>query len=164
MKKLTLKAKILLGLLVVLLAIQLVPSKVNNGEAKDPEFYNAYPTSNTVKQILRTSCADCHSNHTNYPWYASIQPVGLWIDHHVEEGKEHFNMDAWNTYSQKQKMHKLEELREEVNGGEMPLKSYLMIHSNAELTATQVREINLWIGGILPPESQGSENQATEKD
>ena len=44
-----------------------------------------------VAGILKTSCYDCHSNHTYYPWYARIQPVAIWLNDHIEEGKGELN-------------------------------------------------------------------------
>ena len=39
-------------------------------------------------------------------------------------------MSNWESYSLKKKDHKLEELLEEVEEGEMPLNSYTWIHGN----------------------------------
>ena len=41
---------------------------------------------------------------------------------------KHFNVSKWETYSDKKKDHKLEELIEEVEAGEMPLNSYTWVH------------------------------------
>ena len=71
-----------------------------------------------VVTILKQKCYDCHSNQTEYPWYAEVAPISIWIDGHVEEGKEHFNVSEWATYSLKKKDHKLEELIEEVEENE----------------------------------------------
>jgi hypothetical protein len=30
-----------------------------------------------VATIIKTSCCDCHSNQTNYPWYTNIAPPFL---------------------------------------------------------------------------------------
>ena len=83
-----------------------------------------------MRAILKTNCYDCHSNHTVYPWYAEIAPVSFWLADHVKDGKKHFNVSDWESYSAKRKDHKLEELFEEVERGEMPLDSYTWIHGN----------------------------------
>jgi hypothetical protein len=103
--------------------------------------------------MLKKSCADCHSQQTNYPWYSYVQPLGMWIDHHIEEGKEHFNMDDFGDYSLEDQNHLLEEMAEEVQQGEMPLKSYTLIHGNAKLTAAEKARFVTWANG----------NQKTEK-
>ncbi|MEZ4893253.1 MAG: heme-binding domain-containing protein [Saprospiraceae bacterium] len=50
-----------------------------------------YAVPNDVMAVLQPACMDCHSNNTRYPWYAEIQPVGLWLAGHVKGGKQHLN-------------------------------------------------------------------------
>jgi hypothetical protein len=94
---------------------------------------------------LKTSCYDCHSNKTAYPWYSNIQPVKWWLADHVNSGKRHLNFDEFNTYTTKKKLHKLDEITETINNGEMPLTSYTLIHSNAKLSSTDKSEIEKWV-------------------
>ncbi len=68
--------KIFWGVIALFVLIQFIPAEMNidprvtqDSVQRDPALYTMYPTSNTVKNILRNSCYDCHSNHTNYPWY-----------------------------------------------------------------------------------------------
>ena len=53
-----------------------------------------------------------------------ISPVSMWIQNHIDEGKKHLNF-SWDKYSLKEE-HKLEEFIEEIEEGEMPLKSKLI--------------------------------------
>ena len=62
----------------------------------------------------------------------------------MKEGKQHLNFSKWNEYSLKKKAHKMEELYEEVEEGEMPLKSYSWTHSEANLTAEQINAVVIW--------------------
>ena len=125
--------KVGIALLVVLVVLQFVrPDKNESGYESVAYFEKETKPSPEIQQILKTKCYDCHSNQTIYPWYAEVAPVSYWIDHHVEEGKEHFNVSAWEGYSVKKKDHKLEEFIEEVEEGEMPLSSYTWLHSNLE--------------------------------
>ena len=62
----------------------------------------------------------------------------------MKEGKQHLNFSKWNEYSLKKKAHKIEELYEEVEEGEMPLKSYSWTHSEANLTAEQINAVVIW--------------------
>ncbi len=149
--------KVILAGLGVFGLIQFIPRNHNNDpELEKHPLFTDYPTSHTVENIIRFACADCHSNHTEYPWYAKIQPVSMWIDHHVDEGKEHFNIDAWNTYSRKQQKHKIEECIEVIEEDEMPMKGYVKMHERANLTALQKKEITLWAKGLI--DSMGRRN------
>ncbi len=100
--------------------------------------------SDEVMVVLKSACFDCHSNSTNYPWYAEIAPVSYWIDEHIEHGKEELNFSNWAEYSVKRKDHKMEELIEEVKKKHMPLDSYTWIHSDANLTDAQITAVTSW--------------------
>lgn len=98
-----------------------------------------------VQGLLKTSCYDCHSNNTAYPWYSNIQPVKWWLADHVNSGKRHLNFDEFNTYTKEKKLKKLDEVAETVKEGEMPLSSYTIIHHNAKLSSTDKSEIEKWV-------------------
>jgi len=137
--------KILLGLLAVFLLIQLVRPARNNGQAATTnDITHTVPVPDTVLKLLQTSCYDCHSNHTNYPWYARISPVSIWLGNHVTEGKHELNFSEARTYTAKKLRHKLVEIEEQVEQEEMPLKSYVLIHGDARLTKAQAALIIAW--------------------
>jgi hypothetical protein len=97
-----------------------------------------------VQLILQTSCYDCHSNNTEYPWYAEIQPVDWWLNHHIEEGKSEINFNEFSGYSLRRQYKKLEEIITQVKDGEMPLSSYCLVHKNAVLNAAQKTALTTW--------------------
>ncbi|TXI80355.1 MAG: cytochrome C [Crocinitomicaceae bacterium] len=101
-----------------------------------------------VLGLLKTSCYDCHSNTTAYPWYNNIQPVKWWLADHVNSGKRHLNFDEFNSYSKEKKIKKLDEVAETIREGEMPLTSYTVVHQNAKLTDTQKSEIEQWVNEV----------------
>jgi hypothetical protein len=130
--------RILLLVVIVLVAIQFVPIDRSTPEVeKDHDFIVSTSAPVEVANILTTSCYDCHSYNTNYPWYANIAPVSWWLKNHINEGREHLNFSEWSTYSAKKADHKLEECMEEVEEGEMPLSSYTITHQDAKLTKEQ---------------------------
>lgn len=124
--------KVLLVLaLVALVAIQFIrPEKNSEGYKSVTTFESETKPSAEVAAILKESCYDCHSNQTQYPWYAEVAPFSLWLEEHIIDGKKHFNVSAWNDYSVKKKEHKLEEFVEMIEKDEMPLRSYTIIHGN----------------------------------
>lgn len=111
--------------------MQFIRPDKNEGGYDSVAFFEkeTQPTAQ-LKRILKENCYDCHSNQTEYPWYSEIAPVSYWIAHHVDEGKEHFNVSDWEQYNAKKKDHKLEEFVEEVEEGEMPLTSYTLMHGS----------------------------------
>ncbi|MDG4653596.1 MULTISPECIES: heme-binding domain-containing protein [Chryseobacterium] len=104
-----------------------------------------YQVSSHLQGLLKTSCYDCHSNNTAYPWYSNIQPVKWWLADHVNSGKRHLNFDEFNTYTKEKKLKKLDEIAETVKEGEMPLSSYTIIHHDAKLSSRDKSEIEKWV-------------------
>lgn len=141
--------KIAIALLVVLVAMQFYRPEKNTAEGEYIAAFKAETKpSAEVTQILETACYDCHSDHTNYPWYNNIAPVSYWLDGHIEEGKEHLDFSAWNDYSLKKKDHKLDELIEEVEEDKMPLKEYTWTHQDAKLTKDQKSTLIKWAKSV----------------
>jgi Haem-binding domain len=142
--------KIAIALLVVLVIIQFFkPDRNISSEKSTNDITNKYAVPASVQEILKTSCYDCHSNNTVYPWYANIQPVAWWLADHVNEGKKELDFSEFLTYSPKKAHHKLEEVNEMVKEGEMPLQSYTIIHRNAKLSEPQKLEIATWADGLM---------------
>ncbi len=139
------RKKILIGILLLLAAIQFFqPNKnIATGIAKD-DIRNKYLVTGEVITILEKACYDCHSNNTNYPWYAYIQPVAWYTAHHINEGKAELNFSDFANYPEKKAHHKLEEVEETVANGEMPNNAYLQLHTNAKLTDTEKQILVGW--------------------
>jgi hypothetical protein len=142
--------KILIALLVILVIIQFIRPERNISAAVSPnDISHKYHVPETVQSILKTSCNDCHSNNTVYPWYANVQPVAWWLQNHVNEGKAELDFSEFLTYSPKKAHHKMEEVIEMVKEGEMPLNSYLWVHKDAKLSADQKKLLTDWADGIM---------------
>ena len=57
-------------------------------------------------------------------------------------------------YSAKKQQHKLEEIAEQVEEGEMPLKSYTLTHWNAKLSEDQKKELVSYFEELAKVEEQ----------
>ena len=138
--------KILLVLFVALVVAQFFRPEKNDGDLASLTAFvkDAHPPK-SIQNTLETSCYDCHSNTTNYPWYDNITPVNYWLNGHINHGKKHLNFSNWSSYSPKQKAHKLDELVEEIKEGHMPLGAYLWMHKEAKLTQKQIEDIEAWV-------------------
>lgn len=137
-------------LLVVFIAIQFIrPEKNKAAGTSKNDISILYAVSANVDSILKTSCNDCHSNNTTYPWYAQLQPVAWWLNNHVVDGKKHLNFSEFATYSLRKQYHKLEETAEMVEKSEMPLDSYLWIHKEANLSDEQKLAITNWVKAVM---------------
>ncbi len=102
-----------------------------------------------VKEILKISCHDCHSNNTRYPWYTAIQPFAMWLGDHVKEGKKELNFSEFGTYSLRRKYKKFKEIIDEVEEDKMPLESYTRGHRDAILTPEEKSVLINWASGEI---------------
>lgn len=141
--------KIIIALLVLLVIVQFFQPEKNEGEIVTVEaFIKETKPNDQVHKILKTACFDCHSNSTRYPWYSSITPLNYWLADHVNEGKSELNFSEWTTYSIKRKEHKMKEVWEEVEKGNMPLDSYTWTHADARLSNEEVAQVIEWAKSI----------------
>jgi hypothetical protein len=97
-----------------------------------------------VKAVLERSCRDCHTNRTDYPWYAQVSPFSWFLDGHIRDGRAEMNFSTWAEYSSSSKENKLDEICEQVSGGNMPLPSYLWIHRDAALSDSEKTLLCEW--------------------
>ena len=141
--------KIFLFLLIVFIAIQFVhPAKNLSDKLSKNDITLHYPVPDTVLSILKTSCYDCHSNNTRYPWYNNIQPVAWWLNNHVKEGKRELNFSEFASYPLAKQAKKLKNTVKQVKGGGMPLDSYLWIHKDAKLEQGQKDTLIQWANSL----------------
>lgn len=125
------------------------PVRVTDYEQVPNEYFtNVYSVPAKVETILKTSCYDCHSNKTNYPWYSKIQPIRMLMDGHIKEGRENLNFSEWGSYSSRKQGNKLDRISKQVKSGEMPLFSYTLIHRDAILTTIQKEELIRWVDKV----------------
>ena len=136
--------------LVVLLAVQFVrPAK--NYAPRDPgaAIDSRFPVPRHVMEVFKRSCYDCHSDSTVYPWYAEIQPVGWWLNSHIEQGKRGIDFDRFGAYRPMRQYAKFGDIIEQLQKDEMPIGSYLFIHRYARLSPDEKEEIIRWSGAMM---------------
>lgn len=134
--------KILVILLVGFILLQFFPIDKNN-PAPTPkmDFLTIKNTPESTAKLIRTGCYDCHSNEAKYPWYGNVQPFGWFLKDHIDEGRKELNFSTFATYEPKRQAHKLSEAAEQIEKGEMPLDSYVMIHSEAKFSPAQNEQL-----------------------
>lgn len=137
--------KILLGLAVLLVVAQFIRPEKNRGSVDGPNFVGVkHPVPPAVAGVLQRACYDCHSNHTVYPCYAEVQPVGWWLAWHISNGKRHLNFSEFGTYNPRREAGKLKGIVKLVRNGAMPLPSFTWMHPEARLTPAERQLIIDW--------------------
>lgn len=140
--------KILLGILIVIILIQFIRPEKNISSESINDISTVMDVPENVQEIIKTSCADCHSNTTKYPWYSEVAPVSWYLASHVNDGKKHLNFSEWASYNKNQKEHIIKDLKKELKSKEMPLNSYLWIHKEAVVSPEQYKILLDWVQTI----------------
>ena len=152
---------ICLGLCGAFLVAQFIRPTWNiSGEPPTANITHSFPVPIEVETLLRRSCYDCHSNNTRYPWYSQIQPVGWWLQSHIDDAKRQVNFDEFASYRPMRQYKKLQEMAEQVDEDLMPLPSYLFVHRDARLSEEEKTVLTSWTGEMrdsmrvwFPPDS-----------
>lgn len=158
-----------IGIVVVVLAVVYFVSVANNylientGIVSEPIQYSVPVLDSTmskqdsvyvlistnlksVEHILRNSCFDCHSQNPRQPWYNSLPLVSSLIKGHQENAQKHLDMtDGFPFYARGSADHVLEEIREEIEEGEMPIFSYRIMHWGASIEGARRDSLFVWI-------------------
>ncbi|MEP7365162.1 MAG: heme-binding domain-containing protein [Acidobacteriota bacterium] len=139
---------------VVLVAIQFVPygRSHKNPPIRQEPAWNAPET----RAIAKRACFDCHSNETQYPWYANVAPISWLTQRDTLEGRRKLNFSEWDR-PQKHAHDAAEELRK----GEMPLWFYVPLHPEAKLSPADRETL---IAGLQATTGLVGKSEQSEKD
>jgi Haem-binding domain len=129
---------------VIFIGIQFIIPDENHIGNFENDITKAYTIPENVHSILKTSCFNCHSNNTTYPWYTRIQPVRWWITGHISEGKKKLNFSEFSAYDTKIRYSRFKEIGANIKAGAMPLTSYLTTHPEGVLSEKQKMTLVNW--------------------
>ncbi|MBF1129943.1 MAG: heme-binding domain-containing protein [Dialister invisus] len=138
MRKLNMIGWLAVLVVAIVLVIQVIPVERNVSTVQPGQsFEKTEKVPANVAAILKVSCYDCHSNNTRYPWYSELKPAAWLMARHIKKGKKELNFDEFNDYSKRRKKAKIKSIISQIEKEEMPLKSYLLLHSDSKLTAEE---------------------------
>jgi len=118
--------------LALLLVIQVVP--YGRDHHNPPVVAEPRWNSSTTRELAVRACFDCHSNQTQWPWYSNVAPMSWLVQNHVEEGRRELNFSVWSQGEG-------DEAAEAVRDGEMPPRSYTLLHPEARLTDAEREQL-----------------------
>lgn len=138
--------RVIPALWVILVLIQFVqPARNKGGQVMPADVSKTVTVPANVQGILKKACYDCHSNHTNYSWYAYIQPVHWFLNNHIQSGKAALNFSEFGSYTPRRQKNKLQAIENSLKDGSMPLSSYMLVHGNAVLTEAEKTLLISWV-------------------
>ena len=98
-----------------------------------------------MKQILKTSCYNCHSNETKLSWFDHLAP-GYWlVVSDVKEARRHLNFSEIGKLPPAQQKAALYEAINMIQLGEMPRKSYTFLHPEAKLSPDELEVLKQYL-------------------
>ncbi|MCF7825882.1 MAG: heme-binding domain-containing protein [Candidatus Marinimicrobia bacterium] len=130
---------ILIVIVGLFILIQLIPLNQTN-----PPIVQDAAAPADIKLILKTSCYDCHSNETKWPWYSRIAPGSFLITHDVVEGRKHLNFSEFSELDGFDSTDIADEMLDVLEAGEMPILPYLLLHPDASLSDSQTKALVGW--------------------
>ncbi len=140
------RKKILWFLLVaVLILMQLYPVSRPEVSPNNPDdLMKNVDVPVNISTLLKSTCYDCHSNETRYPWYSNVAPVKWLVYYDINNAREELNFSEWNSLNKMDKAEILDDISTEVLEEEMPLKIYPLMHSEAKLSKAERESISEW--------------------
>lgn len=137
-------------MLLVFVGIQFIPTTRNQSDIVPPtDLMEVYNVPEKVEVIFKTSCYDCHSDNTMYPWYNKLQPVSWIMEGHIKKGKAELNFNEFGSYSERRQKSKFKSILSQVKDGDMPLTSYTWMHREAKLSENEKKALEDWINKML---------------
>lgn len=109
-----------------------------------------------VKQVLRTSCYNCHSNETKLSWFDQIVPAYWMVVSDVKQARQHVNFSELGSLPIGQQKGILFEAVNQIQLGAMPLPPYRFIHPHATVTAEALAVLRNYLSPPTAPMSPGA--------
>lgn len=137
---------LLLGIAGLFAGIQAFPIDRQLPASRENEEFHVLETPpDKIMGLLKHACYDCHSNNTRYPWYSYLQPVGWWLQRHVQEGRRELNFSEFGRWDAGERAEVLDHCARMIEKGAMPLGAYTWMHAAARLDGAQKDSLIQWL-------------------
>lgn len=142
--------------LVATLAVLFLVLQLVRPELKNPPVTAELQAPPAVKQILRNSCYNCHSNETKLPWFDKVVPAYWLVVSDVKQARSHLNFSEIGSQPAARQKGTLFEAVNQIQLGAMPLPSYLRVHPEAKVTAEQLAVLRAYLAPAMLPAAAAS--------
>jgi hypothetical protein len=115
-----------------------------------------------VKQILRISCYNCHSNETTLSWFDKPAPAYWLVAKHVKEGRERMNFSEVGKLPLAQQQGFLFESVSQIELGAMPLPAYERLHPESRITPEQLAVLKNYLRPPATKETSADDIKAAD--
>lgn len=99
-------------------------------------------------EMLMQKCKDCHTAHTEYPFYYNLPLIKDLIDQDIKKGRAYFNMDEEifnKEFDSDISAASLNRIKAVLEDGSMPPLQYKLMHWDANFSDTEKKIMLTWI-------------------
>lgn len=127
-------------------ALQLTnPPRTNPPVVPGHDLLATNPPPPQIAALIKSSCYNCHSYETEWPWYSHVAPISWRIAEHVSDGRDAMNFSEWPHDEPARARKRWRHIADEIESKEMPIPGYTLLHPSARLTDAQRAEIVAWV-------------------
>lgn len=119
-------------------------------EIKHPPVTGDLTAPPEVKEILKRSCYDCHSNETKLKWFDQVAPAYWLVADHVKKGRLALNFSNWDSLAPADQKGSLYLSLNQILFKEMPRSDYTMLHPQAKISENDINVLKNYLTGISP--------------
>ncbi len=120
------------------------PPRVNPAVAPGHDLLATNAPPREIAALLKSSCYDCHSSETKWPWYSHIAPISWSLVAHVNDARSMLNFSEWPHDDPHKARKKWRKIADSVEAMEMPLPSYARVHRESRLSDDQRKQLVEW--------------------
>ncbi len=103
----------------------------------------------SIKQILKNACYDCHSNETKLSWFDKITPANWLVAKDIREGRKVLNFSEWDKLAKDRQKGILFESLNHIQYKAMPLRDYIFMHPKAKIDTTEINSLQAYLKTLL---------------
>ncbi len=140
---------------IVFVGVQLLPQEFTTD---NPPVEASIAAPAAVEEILRSSCFDCHSNETRWPFYAYVAPASWLVTADVAGGRSRMNFSDWETLRPGFQKRFARRIVERIENGEMPMWQYTALHWGSRPDAAELEVLRAWRDELNAP-AEAADNQ-----
>jgi Cytochrome P460/Haem-binding domain len=105
-----------------------------------------------VKQVLESSCYNCHSNETKLSWFDWPVPAVWLVAKDVKDARARLNFSEIGRLPIEQQRAALFECVSQIELGAMPLPQYQRLHPESAITADKLRVLKDYLNAVAQSE------------
>jgi Haem-binding domain/Cytochrome P460 len=135
------------------LALQAISPRLEN-----PSVTAEIQAPPAVRDILKHSCYNCHSNETDLEWFDKIAPMSWLVANDVKRARKHLNFSEIGKLPLSDQRLLLFDAVNQIQLGAMPLESYRRVHPGSSVTPEKLETLRRYVASQAPPDASVSKD------